>query len=69
VCSQTSDLNDKDVSFYQLQIGVLHWCVELGGIDIITEVSTLSSHLALPRQGHLDALFHLFAYLKKKQNT
>jgi hypothetical protein len=23
----------------------------------------------LPQQGHLDALFHLFAYLEKKQNA
>jgi hypothetical protein len=23
----------------------------------------------LPRQGHLDALFHLFAYLEKKHNA
>jgi hypothetical protein len=38
-------LNDKDTTFYQLQIGVLHWCMELGRVDIITEVSTLSSHL------------------------
>jgi hypothetical protein len=46
----------------------LHWIVELGRIDIITEVSCLASHLALPRRGHLEALFHLFAYLKKKPN-
>jgi hypothetical protein len=32
-------------------------------------VLTLSSHLALPQQGNLDALFHLFAYLEKKQNA
>ena len=44
----SAELNDKDASFYQLQISVLHWCVELGRINIITEVLTLSSHLALP---------------------
>jgi hypothetical protein len=33
------------------------------------EVSTLLSHLALPRQGHLDALFHLLAYLEKQHNA
>ena len=38
--------------------------VELGRIDIITEVSLLASHLALPRQGHLEAIFHMYAYLK-----
>ena len=24
----------------------------------------MSSHLALPREGHLEALFHIFAYLQ-----
>jgi hypothetical protein len=65
----TPELNDKDATFYQSQIGVLRWCVELGRVDIITEVSTLSSHLALPREGHLEALLHLFAYLNKKNNV
>jgi hypothetical protein len=41
-------LNDKDATFYQSQIRVLCWCVELGQVGIITEVLTLSSHLALP---------------------
>jgi hypothetical protein len=56
--------------FYQAQVGVLRWCVELGCIDIITEVSELASHLALPREGHLDeAIFHLFSYVKKRHNA
>jgi hypothetical protein len=63
------ELGDEDASFYQLQIGVLQWIVELGHIDIITEVSTLSSHVVMPRQGHLEALFHLFGYLGKKHNA
>ena len=58
------ELNLDTASFYQSQIGVLRWCVELRRIDIITEVSALSSHLALPHEGHLDAVFHVFAYLE-----
>jgi hypothetical protein len=65
----SAELNDKDASFYQSQISVLCWCIELGWIDIITKVFTLSSHLALPWQGQLDALFHLLAYLEKKHNA
>jgi hypothetical protein len=42
--------------------------VELGRIDIIAEVSCLASCLTLPRKGHLEAVFYLFAYLRKKQN-
>jgi hypothetical protein len=26
----SAELKDKDVSFYQSQISMLHWCVELG---------------------------------------
>ena len=40
--------------------------MELGRIDIAIEVSMLSSHLALPREGHLNAVCHIFGYLKKR---
>jgi hypothetical protein len=43
--------------------------VELGHIDIITEVSMLSTYLFLPRGGHLDAVFHVFDYLALHHNT
>jgi hypothetical protein len=39
-------LNDDDAQFYQTQIGVLRWMIEIGRIDVITEVSILSSYLA-----------------------
>ena len=29
----------------------------------------MSSHLALPREGHLEQVLHIFAYLKKSHNT
>ena len=43
--------------------------MELGRIDIITEVSMLASQLALPREGHLEAVFHIFGYLKGHHNA
>jgi hypothetical protein len=43
--------------------------VELGRIDIITEVSMLVSHVALLCDGHLEALLHIFVYLDKKNNS
>ena len=43
--------------------------VKLGRVDICLEVSMMSSHLALPHEGHLSQLFHIFAYLKKYHNT
>ena len=47
----TEVLKDDEISYYLSQIGVLRWCVELGRMDIITEVSTLASFSAMPRQG------------------
>ena len=44
-------------------IGILRWSVELGRIDIITEVSMLSSHNISPRTGHLEAAYQIFEYL------
>jgi hypothetical protein len=45
---QSEPLDPECSSFYQHLIGVMRWMVELGGIDIATEVSLLSSHLAFP---------------------
>ena len=66
---ESPELRHEDASFYQSQIGVLRWMVEMGRIDIITEVSLLASHLTLPREGHLDAVLHVYAYLRKKHNA
>ena len=62
----TSDELDKNgLQYYQELIGVLRWAVELGRADILLEVSLLSSHLALPRSGHLQQVYHIFGYLKE----
>ena len=38
-------------------------------MDIITEVSMLASQLALLREGHLEAVFHIYGYLRNKHNS
>ena len=43
--------------------------LELSIIDICCEISMMSSHLALPREGHLSQVFRIFAYLKKNHNS
>jgi hypothetical protein len=63
------ELGDVDAAYYMSLIGVLRWMVELGRVDICLEVSMMSSHLALPREGHLKQLFNIFAHLKKYHNT
>lgn len=63
------ELSLTDAAWYQSLIGILRWTVELGRIDIITEVSMLSSCVAMPREGHLQQLFHIFGYLKTYYNA
>ena len=65
----TAELVPEDAAYYQSLIGVLQWIVELGRVNITTEVSIMSSYMALSRFGHLQQLFNIFAYLKKHHNA
>jgi hypothetical protein len=65
----SEELEPQESAFYQSAIGILRWMVELGRVDICLEVSLLSSHLALPRRGHLDQVYHIFSYLKSHHNA
>jgi hypothetical protein len=65
----SDELGPKEGAYYQSLIGILRWTVELGRIDICLEVSMLSSHLALPREGHMEQALHIFAYLKRHHNA
>jgi hypothetical protein len=65
----TPELNPEEASYYQSQIGVLRWVVELGRVDLAIEVSAMASQMAMPRQGHLNVLFQMFAFLKGKHNS
>ena len=59
----TPVLGAKEANYYQSLIGILQWMVEIGRVDMLTEVSMMSSQLAMPREGHLECLFHMFTYL------
>ena len=63
------ELGVEEASYYHSLIGMLRWCVELGRIDITAEVSMMASCLAMPREGHLQQVYHIFAYLKGKHNS
>ena len=65
----TPELDPELASYYQSIIGVLRWIVKLGKIDINSEISMLASHLALPREGNLEAIFRVFSYLRAKHNS
>ena len=65
----TKEVSAELAMYCQSQIGILRWMVEMGRINIAMEVSLLASHVALPREGHLEAVFHMYAYLKQKHNS
>jgi hypothetical protein len=64
----TPELNEELGSRFLQLVGILRWAIELGRLDIYVELSQLSQHQALPRRGHLEAIYHIFAYLKKHEN-
>jgi hypothetical protein len=61
----TDELDQTLASRFLQLIGILRWAVEIGRIDIYLETSLLSQYQANPRFGHLEAVYHIFAYLKK----
>ena len=63
------ELNANDSAYYASLIGILRWIVELGRVDIAVEVSVMSSYMAMPREGHLKQLYHMFSYLKGHHNA
>jgi hypothetical protein len=63
----SQELEPFPVQQYQQLIGILCWVIELGHVDIIMEVSLLSAHNVLPCEGHLEAVYHIFAYLRKHE--
>ena len=64
------ELLDADTAnYFQPLIGVMRWMVEIGQIDIATEVSMLSSHLAMSCKGYLECALHMMSYLSKKHNS
>ena len=52
----TSPELDSDAAYlYLTVISIIRWMIKLGRMNIITKVSLLLSHVALPRERHLDA--------------
>jgi hypothetical protein len=62
---QSQELSLMFISRYLQRIGILHWAVELGRIDIAVETAIMSQYSASPREGHMEAVYHIFAYLYK----
>jgi hypothetical protein len=56
-------------NFYQQQIGILRWAVELGRINLHYSVTSMAQYLVAPREGHLNQVYHMFAYLKQHDRS
>ena len=61
----TPELKADGLQRYQELIGILCWAVKLGRVGMLMETSMMSTHLAMPRRGHLEQLHHIFGYLKE----
>ena len=61
----TDELGPELASRYLQLVGICRWAIELGRIDILLETALLSQYQANPREGHMEALYHIYAYLKK----
>ena len=53
------ELQPAGAAYYMSLIGMLRWIVKLGRVDSCLECSMFSSHLVLPREGHLSQLFQI----------
>jgi hypothetical protein len=62
-------LGDEKANYYQQLIGVLRWAIELDRIYIAFCTAIMSKYLVQPRRGHLNELFHMFAYLKSHDRS
>ena len=62
------ELGNANAAYYQSLIGILRWICELGRVDITMETSAMASMMASPREGHLNQLYRMFAFLKARHN-
>ena len=65
----TPVLVPDEASYHHLLTGVMRWVVKIGCIDFNTKVLLLSSYLAMPRHGHLEAMLHIMDYFKLNNNS
>ena len=64
----TEYLKADGLKWYPEIIGSLGWAVVIGRIDILLEVSLLSTHLSIPQEGHLEQFFHIFGCIGIQKN-
>ena len=68
-CDMSKLCDEDDARLYLSLIGTLRWMVEIGRVDLTCEVSMMASYSAMPTEGHVYQLFHMFSYLKEHHNS
>ena len=63
----TGELKADGLQLYQELIGYLCWVLEIIRVAILLETTIISKHLGLPREGHLEQVFHIVGYLKRRK--
>ena len=53
-----------ELSKYRSLLGSANWVTSLGCFDIDYAIKMLAQYCVAPRKGHLEALQHVFGYLK-----
>ena len=59
---------DPDAPAYFKFLRTIRWMIIIGCIDIITEISLISSHLTICREGNLEATLNKMVYSRQKYN-
>ena len=47
---------------------MLRWVTEIRRVNVLHETLLMSQYQAIPREGHLEQVLHIFALLEKKPN-
>jgi len=63
------ELDQERIKQYQSLVGTLQWVITLGGLDVATAVTSMSSFRAAPREGHLHRLHPIYGYLCKVKHA
>ena len=59
----TDILEQQQVKYYLTMVGQLQWLITFGRFDIQAQVISMCRFRAQPRQGHLDRLQRIYAYV------
>ena len=65
----TPELSTAYSIYFQSFIGIIRWSVDLEHIDITCEVSMISYHIEISREGHLQQVYGIFGYLRQNHNS